>query len=230
MAESTVEIEDQTDLSDAFDLDAPSEEDKSIYLEAGRGGAVKKKVSAKSIKGNRQLEDLFARVNTLLGEKGEEAEKFAPKVPETLEQTGLPEDSIQKLALKYLLQKGAATGREIATQIKIPFGIIFPLLKGWKNEQIVTYRNAAEMGDYTFAITDTGRDRARKFSEEGTYCGAAPVGLPEYLKAMEMQTIAGMEASEEDLHNAFSDLLISTDMFERLGPAINSGRGMFLFG
>ena len=95
---------------------------------------------------------------------------------------------------------------------------------------MITFKSSAEMGDYIFGITESGRERARKYSIECSYYGAAPVGLPEYLRSMAAQTIAGMEATEDDLIRAFSDLLISTDMFERLGPAINSGRGMFLFG
>ena len=214
------------EVADA-DAGAPTE---SVYMEAGRGGIVKKQLTPDAIRGNQHLEELFARVHSLLGDQGDAEAPFRPHVPETLEQMGLCEDDIQKLALKFLLQKGAALGREISHQIKVPFGIIFPFLKQWKDEQIVTYRSAGEMGDYVFGITDLGRERARKFNEECTYFGAAPVGLPEYLKAMEMQTIAGKEATEDDLKQAFSDLLISEDMFDRLGPAINSGRGMFLFG
>lgn len=202
-----------------------------VYMEAGRGGIVKKPMAPDAIRGNSHLEALFDRVNALLGpNRGASRERFTPHACETLEQMGLCEDDVEKLALKFLLQKGAALGREISSQIRIPFGIVFPLLKAWKDQQILSYRNAAEMGDYVFGITESGRERARKYNEECTYFGAAPVGLPEYLKAMELQTIAGMEATEEDLKKAFSDLLISEDMFERLGPAINSGRGMFLFG
>jgi len=203
---------------------------QTLYVEAGRGGVVRRQVTPDVIRGNQHLEELFARVNLLLGDQGEDEAQFLPRAPETLEQMGLREDDAQKLVLKYLLQKGSALGREISSQIKIPFSILFPLLKNWKNEQLVTYRAAGEMGDYVFAIVEHGRERARKYNEECSYFGSAPVGLPEYLKAMEMQTIAGMEATEEDLQNAFSDLLISEKMFDRLGPAINSGRGMFLFG
>jgi predicted ATPase with chaperone activity len=199
-------------------------------MEAGRGGIVKKQVTPDIIRGNAHLEELFQRVNSLLGDRADESAPFLPRVPESLEGMGLCEDDVQKLVLKFLLQKGAALGREVSQQIRVPFGIIFPLLKEWKDEQLVSYRSAGEMGDYVFAITDFGRERARKFNEECTYFGSASVGLPEYLKAMELQTIAGKEATEEDLQQAFSDLLISEDMFERLGPAINSGRGMFLFG
>lgn len=201
-----------------------------MYVEAGRGGIVKKRVTPEAIRGNRHLEELFARVNSLLGDQREVNAPFKPSVPETLQQSGLNEEDLQKLVLKYLLQKGMAAGREISRQVCVPFGILFPYLKSWKNDQIITYKSAAEMGDYVFAITEIGRERARKFAEECSYYGAAPVGLPEYLKAMELQTIANKEATEDHLRAAFSDLLVSEEMFERLGPAINSGRGMFLFG
>ncbi|TWT47972.1 hypothetical protein KOR42_40560 [Thalassoglobus neptunius] len=183
-----------------------------------------------AIRGNVELEELFDRVQNLLGDARGSDQNFIPPIPENLEQTKLNSDEVERLVLKFLLQKGSAAGREISNQIKIPFGILFPLLKSWKQEQIITFRNAAEMGDYVFAITDLGRDRARKYQRECAYYGSAPVGLPEYLHAMAAQSIAGKHATEDDLKKAFSDLLISEEMFERLGPAINSGRGMFLFG
>lgn len=203
---------------------------ETVFVEAGRGGVVKRSVDASAIRGNAHIEELFARVNALLGDRGDESAPFTPRVPDSLSRMGLCEDDVQKLALKYLLQKGSALGREVSHQIKIPFGTLFPLLKEWKNEQLVSYRSAGEMGDYVFAITDHGRERARKFNEECTYFGSAPVGMPEYLTAMERQSIAGKEATEANLKEAFSDLLVSEEMFDRLGPAINSGRGMFLFG
>jgi hypothetical protein len=212
------------------DSASASHELQNVYMEAGRGGVVQKQLTPEVIRGHEHLEELFARVNALLGDQSDHDAPFVPHAPKTLEEMGLREDDIQKLVLKYLLQKGSALGREISSQIKVPFGILFPYLKSWKDEQLVSYRAAGEMGDYLFAITDHGRERARRFNEECSYFGSAPVGLPEYLKAMELQTIAGKEATEEDLQNAFSDLLISESMFDRLGPAINSGRGMFLFG
>ncbi len=86
------------------------------------------------------------------------------------------------------------------------------------------------MGDYEFAITELGRERARRYIEECTYFGSAPVTLPDYLNAMAAQTIAKQHATEEDLKRAFQDLIVPPRLLDRLGPAINSGRGMFLFG
>ncbi len=176
-----------------------------------------------------RLSDLFNRVNSLLGGRNTD-QPFLPPIPESIEETGLNAEEIEKLVFKYLLQVGSASGRAISNQIRLPFGIIFPLLKGWKNEQTITYKSSAEMGDYIFAITETGRGRARTYSEECSYYGSAPVTLPAYLHAMAIQSVADVKVTEKDLQKAFSDLLISEAMFERLGPAINSGRGMFLFG
>ena len=202
------------------------EPEEQEFVAAGRGGAVRRRTSMD----HKRLEQLFDRVNLLLGDKGKHDEPFRPELPESLAKTGLSDEEIEKLVFKYLLSKGAASGREISHQIRLPFSFLFPLLKQWKHEQTLTYKTGAEMGDYVFAITEFGRERARRYVEECSYCGAAPVSLVDYLKAMDKQRVAGKSATEEDLKRAFSDLLIDETMLERLGPAINSGRGMFLFG
>lgn len=205
----------------------------SEYVNSGRGGVVRKsrRPASEVARGDKHLTELFERVNALLGERaGDEEEPFRPPVPRSLQETGLTAEEIERLVMKYLLQRGAASGREICSQIKLPYAMIDPLLNAWKHEQLLAHKGAAEMGDYVYVITDRGRERARRYADECTYFGAAPVGLRDYLQAMEAQSIAHQQATEADLKRAFSDLLISEDMFERLGPAINSGRGMFLFG
>ncbi|MEZ6056276.1 MAG: AAA family ATPase [Planctomycetaceae bacterium] len=219
-----------SDLNDSADDD--SEESGEEYINTGRGAVRKKSVATLDLlEGHEHLSDLFNRVNDLLGDlDGDDSEPFRPRVPDTLEQARLTEEDVERLVMKFLLLRGSATGRELSSHIKIPFSILDPLLKFWKQEQLLSYKSSAEMGDYLYLITEQGRDRARRYMEECSYAGAAPVALTDYLKAMESQTIAGIGATKEDLQRAFSDLLICEDMFERLGPAINSGRGMFLFG
>ena len=179
---------------------------------------------------NPRLSDLFDRVHTLLGGKADTSSQFTPQVPDTLEETGLTAEEVERLVLKFLLSKGSATGRTICGQIKLAFSIVDPLLKQLKQEQVLAFRGAGEMGDYEFQITDYGRERARRYAEECTYFGAAPVSLRDYLAAMSAQSIAKQHATEDDLARAFGDLIMNPKMLERLGPAINSGRGMFLFG
>lgn len=177
-----------------------------------------------------QLNELFDRVNELLGTPGQAEEQFQPAEAASIADTGLTPEDIEKLILKYLLARGSAIGRKVAQQICLPFALIDPLLKSLKQEQLIVFKGAATMGDYEYALTELGRERARRFTEECTYFGSAPVTLKDYLNAMACQSIAKQHATVDDLKEAFGDLIISDKMLSRLGPAINSGRGMFLFG
>jgi predicted ATPase with chaperone activity len=47
---------------------------------------------------------------------------------------------------------------------------------------------------------------------------------------VKVQSIAHQHPTKADLKRAFSDLLVNPRMLDRLGPAVNSGRGMFLYG
>jgi hypothetical protein len=180
---------------------------------------------------NAQLNELFERVNSLLGaSSGNDDGPFRPKEPDSIQSTGLTIEEVEKLILKFLLARGSGSGRKLAQQVCLPFGIIDPLLKNLKTEQLVVFKGSATMGDYEYALTELGRERARRYVEECTYFGAAPVCLKDYLESMARQSIAKQSCTVDDLKEAFADLIISDTMLARLGPAINSGRGMFLFG
>lgn len=193
--------------------------------------AVADAAAADGQNGGPQLDQLFERVNLLLGQNQETAdEQFLPREPESLADTSLTTEDVEKLILKYLLARGSAIGRRIAQQVCLPFGLVDPLLKSLKQEQLLVFKGAATMGDYEYALTELGRERARRYTEECTYFGSAPVCLKDYLEAMSRQSIAKQHATEPELRQAFADLIINEKMLSRLGPAINSGRGMFLFG
>ena len=249
---STSEMKEEEDPSDLLnDIDLDFLDDKTIeentsseessqeetntsqngYLDESEFVDLFKHNLSESNAQNEQISNLFNRVHTLLGSSiTTKANAFYPHSPETLEETGLTIEEVERIILKYLLSKGTAVGRSICMQVKLPYTIIDPILKQLKNDQLLAFSGTAQMGDYEFSITDLGRDRARRYADECTYFGAAPVSLKDYLNAMAAQSIAKQEATEDDLRNAFSDLIINDKMFERLGPAINSGRGMFLFG
>jgi len=174
-----------------------------------------------------QVNSLLNRVSQLVTER---PDCFEPKSPGSIAATGLTAEEIEKLILKFMSARGSATGREVAAQICLPFGIVESILKRLRAEMLVTLKGAAEAGDYEFVLTDGGRNLAAEHFRDSSYFGAAPVCLRDYLEAMAAQSVARQEVTAEDLHRAFDDLVINRKMLDRLGPAINSGRGMFLFG
>jgi hypothetical protein len=156
--------------------------------------------------------------------------EFIPIEPTSILGAALTESEVQSLALKFLQSRGDASGREIADQVKLPFVLVEELLRQLKFEQLLIYRASAPMNDYVYQLTDMGRERGRRLVEHCTYFGSAPVSLADYVHSVKAQSMEKQHPSEQDLKRAFSDLLINERMFQRLGPAINSGRGLFLFG
>jgi len=157
-------------------------------------------------------------------------DRFVPLEPNSFGEAGLTDSEVEALALKFLLGRGEATGRQTSDQLKLPFLLVESLLASMKQDRLVAHRGSAALNDYVFELTDLGRERARRHSEHCTYFGAAPVPLPQYVESVTAQSLTKQRPTAEDLRRAFADLLINPHMLNRLGPAINSGRGLFLFG
>jgi predicted ATPase with chaperone activity len=171
-------------------------------------------------------------VPSLLGRSPNEHGRcaFYPEAVSTFEEAGLNGAIVEGLVLKFLLSAGMASGRRIAAELGLPFGPFPDFLRGLKNQQVLAYVNSASANDYVYSLTDTGRSRAKMYLDECAYVGTAPVPFEDYLEAVAAQTITTEHPKEEDLRRAFSDLLIAEETFRLLGPAINSGRGLFLYG
>lgn len=161
---------------------------------------------------------------------GPEGEPFHPLECETFKATGLPDALIEGLVLKHLLAVGNNTGRGMCRDLCLPGKSMLALLADLKARQFVVHKGSASMGDFDYTLTDAGRERARGFLHENTYCGPAPVPLKDYVAAVAAQSITREHPGPERLREAFADLLINRAMFDALGPAVNSGRGLFLYG
>lgn len=155
---------------------------------------------------------------------------FRPAEPMTLEETGISPVVIETLALKYLLQVGSASGRDISKRLCLPFNLLEDLLLAMRSRQILCHNGQATLGDYYYTLTEQGSGRARAAHKACAYVGPAPVPLEDYLLSVEAQTIRHESATQATLLEAFSDISVEPDMLELLGPAVNSGAGLFLYG
>lgn len=156
--------------------------------------------------------------------------RFAPSAPSSIEEAGLTEAMVESLIFKTMLASGAITSRNLARALALPGKEVVRVLNHMKAQQLLFYRDSAAVGDFEYELTDGGRLRARLYREECAYLGTAPVPLDAYIASVSAQGITTVHPEREDLERAFGDLLINNQMFERLGPAINSGRGLFLYG
>ncbi|HEX4142016.1 MAG TPA: AAA family ATPase [Pirellulales bacterium] len=158
------------------------------------------------------------------------SQPFFPRPPRTLAEMRIAEALIESLVLKYLLSQAAATGRTIAEHVCLPFGIIEKLLTRLKAEQLVVYRGTAAVGDYDYQLTERGSDTAARLLKAGTYSSAAPVHLDDYTAAVHAQSISHHRPTMADVNAVFHGLRFDPALLNRIGQAIDAGKGFFLYG
>ncbi|MEQ1905383.1 MAG: AAA family ATPase [Pirellulaceae bacterium] len=157
-------------------------------------------------------------------------ENFRPNEPLSLGDCGIPQSLVEGLVLKRLLVIGQSSGRQLANDICFNFNVLEDVLQNLRSRQMIVHRGSAPLNDYYYVLSESGRDRAQEAMRQCAYVGPAPVPLMDYVLSVEAQTIRNEKPKASELKKAFRDISINEDLFDDLGPAINSGAGMFLYG
>ena len=156
----------------------------------------------------------------------------APSPPESIKEAGLTLAFINDLILKALYLRGSMVGRDMGQFLCLPFKVIRESLKFLKDEKNIEVMGGDLVGEvsYRFSLTDLGRRRAQEAMAMCAYCGPAPVPLEDYVEQTYRQAVTGIRCTPESLASPFSHLVMKDDMFNALGPAIVSGRSVFIYG
>ena len=157
-------------------------------------------------------------------------ETFRPVAPRSLEETGLPVSMIESLVIKHLAVVGTGSGRSVAKHVCLPFGALEALYQTLRARQLIVHTGSAPVNDYHYTLTEQGRQRAQAALATCAYSGPAPVPLLDYVLSVEAQTIRAESPKRDQLERAFADISVDPNLFESLGPAVNSGAGLFLYG
>ena len=159
--------------------------------------------------------------------------EFVPPPITDVEETGLSQLWLQDLALKILYFRGYQTAFSLSEAMALPFaGLVDGILDALKREKFVEVKTQTGIGagSYQYAITGAGIARAREALERSQYAGPAPVPLAEYNESIHRQGRARPAVLPHMLKTALNDLVLSDITLDRLGPAVNSGTSIFLYG
>ena len=154
-----------------------------------------------------------------------------PPAPATIADTGLDADRLSQLFIKSLYT-GELSGIGLSERLCLPYAILEPLIDRNRAQQLIEVRGAAGTGaaGYRYALTDLGRDRARQYLDANQYVGPAPVPLAAYVAEMKAVLEARGFVDRDRLRGGFEHLIVSDEVLEQVGPAINGGKGIFLHG
>ncbi len=159
---------------------------------------------------------------------------FVPPPITKVSDTGLSQLWLQDLVLKVLYFQGYLTGFQVAEAVALPFASVTDqILNALKREKFVEVKSSQMglgEGSYQYAITSSGIARAREAIDRSQYSGPAPVPLEVYNRSIKNQQRGRLRVTHRVLRQALSHLVLSEDTFQRIGPAVNSGTSIFLYG
>jgi energy-coupling factor transporter ATP-binding protein EcfA2 len=137
------------------------------------------------------------------------------------------------MVIRALYIVGEMTGQDLVELLLLPYeNVIDQAIAYLRREQMAEIKGTGGIGEksYRYQSTSKGLSRAREIGERTQYLGPAPVPLAAYTASMHRHTTRGIVVSEESIRQAFGHLVVSDALLLQLGPAINSGRSIFLFG
>jgi len=160
------------------------------------------------------------------------ASLFTPPEPTSIETLDVNYYLIEGLVLKMMANRSAVTGGEVAEELCLPyFNLIEPILNNLREARLIeVLKGDLQSISYVLTITDAGRDRAQQYFEQSAYTGPAPVALSTYIEAIKAQTIRNIQVDQRRLTQAFEGLIFDTAILDQVGPAVNSGQSIFLYG
>lgn len=149
-----------------------------------------------------------------------------------LEQLGIPPSLVIDLVYRLMFSEGDVSVARFSDVLKVHAQALDIILARLKQEHMVEITNTGALGrfSYSYRLTEEGTRRAREAMERSQYLGPAPVSLESYRRALLCQSQIGGQVAPQDVQQALRHLVMPDNFHRRIGPAINSGSSLFLYG
>jgi hypothetical protein len=153
--------------------------------------------------------------------------------PRSLAETGINQGLISDLVLKSMYFSSYMSGQDISSSLRLPFyGVLDQVITLMKKEQLCEVSGTAGLGEagYQYVLTIKGMERAHQVLARSSYVGACPVPLARYIDMLKMQTSNKPNIYRDTVEAALKGMIISEDLTNMVGAAVNAGKSLFLFG
>jgi predicted ATPase with chaperone activity len=158
---------------------------------------------------------------------------ISPAAPSTLAETGLSSHLVTELILKILHRSTELSGTEIGKRLGLSFPIVEPCLDLLKAQRECEISGGPTLGgsSFRYRLTDAGHVQALTALDRNQYIGVAPVPIEQYQRYLrEFQEMVPRKVTAEEVHAAFSHLVVSRRVLDEVGPAVNAGQSIFIYG
>jgi predicted ATPase with chaperone activity len=155
------------------------------------------------------------------------------KEPGTIDELCIPQSIVLDLILRLLFNEGNVSLSRFVEVLRISSRILDDQFLWLQKEHLVEVSKASgELGRlaYVYTLTQAGEQRARDALERSQYVGPVPVPINSYNRGIELQTSQKRKIQNQQVIDALKSLVLPAGFDRRIGPAINSGSSLFLYG
>jgi len=153
---------------------------------------------------------------------------FAPGVPQSFEDLGISQSLVLDLVLRRLLLEGFSNLQSLSQTLRLSLPILNIVFNHMRQQQMVDVKGMIG-NDYHFTLSQAGKLLAGERFQITQYAGAAPVSLRDYSASTKAQA-AEVRIDRKALRSALSDLVVSDQLLDQLGPALISQNSIFIYG
>ncbi len=155
-----------------------------------------------------------------------------PQIPKAIEDTGLDKQLLSDLLLKAAYLQGLETAADLSGQLRLPQVVIDTLLNQLRKQGLAEVRGSVQstLPVIRYGLTTAGKNRASEAISLCGYTGPAPVPYAHYVEQVERQSITHERIDPARLARALSHLVLDQELLRRLGPAVNSGKAILMYG
>lgn len=157
----------------------------------------------------------------------------APSAPRSIEAMQMPLTMLRDILIKTLFRKNVSFLSDIARAVCLPIPVTQELIDVVRSQRLCEAMgtlNANSGNEMGYQLTESGRARALDALGQSEYFGAMPVPLDVYRQQVRLQTIRNIQLSRDALNGAMSHLVLPRPLMDQLGPAVNAGRSILLYG
>ena len=149
-----------------------------------------------------------------------------------LDELGIPIGLVQDIIFRLLFNENDVNIARFSEVLGIHASLIDELLARMKQEHFVEVVRAGGFGSlsFTYGLTEAGTKRARDSFERSQYVGRVPISLEKYTKAIMLQSKREQRITPTQVKQALSFLILPERFDRRIGPAVNAGTSLFLYG
>jgi hypothetical protein len=153
--------------------------------------------------------------------------------PRSIAETGINQGLITDLVIKAMYYRSYMSGNDIGAELRLPFyGVLDHILSLMKREQLCEVSGTSGLGEasYQYILTIKGMERAHQVLARSSYVGSCPVPLAKYVEMVKMQGSHKANVFRDTVEAALRGMVVSEELRDAVGAAVNAGKSLFLFG